>query len=177
MMTTEITIQGVNSVPLAPNIDGRGSLTEIFRRSWDVSADPVQWNLLVSNAGVLRGMKVHVVHTDVVILLSGKTVMGLRDFRAQSTSFRKAEMIEMKPGTTAYIIPAGVGHAFYSSEVSVMLIGVSAYWDLDDELGCRWDDPKLGLSWPDRSPEVSDNDRAAPTVEALERQLATHTFC
>ena len=32
------------------------------------------------------------------------------------------------------------------------MYGVSKYWDPDDELGVRWDDPALGILWP---PEAS----------------------
>lgn len=175
-MSSIVPIAGVSRIQLVPNVDERGSLTEVFRRSWNESAEPRQWNLLVSSARVMRGMKVHLVHTDVVVLVAGRAMMVLRDFRHDSPSFRTAESIELVPGADAYVIPPGVGHAFYSSVGSTMLIGVSRYWDRDDELGCRWDDDALGIDWPDRHPIVSENDRGLPSVDALERITATNRF-
>ena len=169
-------IFGVTSIPLEPHPDDRGSFTEVFRRSWDARPDPQQWNLMNSKPRVLRGMHVHLVHTDVCILLAGRSLMALRDFRHESPTFRAAEIVDMKAGAEAWVLPPGVGHAFYSLADSSLLIGVSHYWNTDDELGCRWDDPAIGIDWPDPDPLISERDRDASTVAALEEVTATQRF-
>ncbi|HWW62926.1 MAG TPA: dTDP-4-dehydrorhamnose 3,5-epimerase family protein, partial [Thermoanaerobaculia bacterium] len=161
-------------IPLVAHADERGSLTEIFRKSWDARAEPLQWNLLVSNARVLRGMKMHPVHTDVVVLVTGRALLVLRDFRHDSPTFRATESMAMEAGADAFVIPPGVGHAFYFFAASALLVGVSNYWDVDDELGCQWSD--IDVDWPDREPLVSPNDLAQPSAEALEQFTASRSF-
>src|SRR6185436_14600685 len=72
----------------------------------------------------------------------------------------------------AIVIPPGVGHGFFSAEASVVMYGVSKYWDPDDELGVRWDDPALGIPWPPEASAalVSGRDAGFPSLaEAGER--------
>lgn len=121
-------------------------------------------------------MKLHLVHTDVCVLLTGRTLLAVRDFRHESPTFRMADVIEMKAGAEAYVVPPGVGHAFYSMTESTLLVGVSHYWDLDDELGCRWNDPAMGIDWPDADPLLSENDLNVSSVAALEEATAGHRF-
>src|SRR3990170_6547130 len=72
---------GVRLLPLEMNRDDRGVFTEVFRRSWDIGMEPVQWNFVTSQAGVLRGVHVHVRHVDYLIVLEGRASIGLRDLR------------------------------------------------------------------------------------------------
>jgi dTDP-4-dehydrorhamnose 3,5-epimerase len=44
--------------------DDLGALTEVFRESWDTGVAPSQWNVTVSQPGALRGVHVHLEHTD-----------------------------------------------------------------------------------------------------------------
>src|SRR3972149_836293 len=75
---------GVRLLPLEMNRDDRGVFTEVFRRSWDIGVEPVQWNFVTSQAGVLRGVHVHVRHVDYLIVLEGRASIGLRDLRRGS---------------------------------------------------------------------------------------------
>src|SRR6266550_587769 len=61
-------LQGVTLRSLQTHHDERGSLTELFRASWETGIDAVQWNHSVSKARVLRGVHVHVKHADYLIL-------------------------------------------------------------------------------------------------------------
>lgn len=49
---------------LTTHSDHRGALTEIFRKEWQTGIEPVQWNFVHSQPNVLRGVHVHVLHTD-----------------------------------------------------------------------------------------------------------------
>src|SRR3989304_9839168 len=75
---------GVRLLPLQMNRDDRGVFTEVFRRSWDTGIEPVQWNFVRSQAGVLRGGHVHVRPVDYLIVLEGRASIGLRDLRRGS---------------------------------------------------------------------------------------------
>jgi dTDP-4-dehydrorhamnose 3,5-epimerase len=48
---------------------------------------------------------------------------------------------------------------------------VDHYWNLADELGCRWDDPELGLAWPTTDPLLSPRDAAAPSYAEMARDF------
>ncbi len=62
---------------LTAHVDGRGSVTEIFRSSWGVAMH--QWTVLTLGTRVVRGPSVHRTHSDAVIALSGVLQIGLRD--------------------------------------------------------------------------------------------------
>ena len=83
-----ITDQPVNRLPdgvqihrLAPHNDLRGSVTELYRENWDLGCRLVQLNAVISTAGVLRGVHVHIRHVDHLVLLAGRMVLGLHDMR------------------------------------------------------------------------------------------------
>ena len=166
---------GVKILRLEPHGDSRGVLTELFRSEWAVGMEPVQWNLVRSRADVLRGFHVHVRHSDYLILVDGKMLLGLKDLRDDSpTSGAVSLLTATSDMPQAFVIPPGVGHGFYFPEPSIHVYAVSHYWNMDDELGCRWDDPDLGVDWPTKTPELSERDINAPSyaqlIDALRRR-------
>lgn len=164
---------GVQRRRLTMHGDARGIFTEVFRNSWDTGITPVQWNVVSSRAGVLRGVHVHVRHDDYLILLQGRASIGLRDLRLGSPTEGLAVLLELRPEEPeALTIPRGVAHGFYFHEPSIHIYSVSRYWDLADELGCHWADPALGIPWPMNHAQVSDRDASAPPLEELLAQLA-----
>jgi len=159
---------GVTLESLHTNIDHRGSLTEIFRQSWATSIAPVQWNAVATNPGVLRGVHVHVVHFDYMIVLTGRASVGLRDLRSGSPTEGMATIVELcGEELSALTIPPGVAHGFYIHDPSLHVYAVSDYWDPADELGCCWSDPALEIQWPTTSPILSERDAAAGPLSAL----------
>jgi len=164
--------QGVSLRSLQTRHDERGSLTELFRASEVAGIDVVQWNYSESKARVLRGVHVHVKHADYLILLRGHATIGLRDLRIGSPTESMIALVEMQ-GTRlhALIIPPGVAHGFYFHEPSAHVYAVSEYWDKQDELGCRWADPELGINWPDVAPLISERDAALPSLRELIESL------
>jgi dTDP-4-dehydrorhamnose 3,5-epimerase len=87
--------EGVVIRALAIHRDERGWLTEIFRREWPTGIAPVQWNAVRSAAGMLRGVHVHVHHTDHIALLQGRAGFGLHDLRPASPTFGRTALIEI----------------------------------------------------------------------------------
>ena len=159
---------GVALRPLDMNRDLRGSFTEVFREEWDTGISPVQWNIVSSEAGTLRGVHVHIRHDDYLTTLRGRASVGLRDLRRGSPTEGVSALVELaEDPLTALLIPHGVAHGFYCLRASSQVYGVSRYWDTRDELGCRWDDPALNLRWPCAAPILSPRDRTAGSFEAL----------
>ena len=158
--------------PLTAHADSRGSLTEIYREAWDLGCRPVQLNAMASVADSLRGVHVHVTHADHLTLVGGRMLLGLHDLRGWSPTAGLSRSIELDAKQPcAVVIPVGVAHGFYFSEASVLVYGVSHYWNRADELGCRWDDPALGLRWPTTAPLLSERDRLAPDYATLRGQF------
>lgn len=163
--------------PLANHPDLRGRLTEIFRREWRSGIDPLQWNLLHSHAGVLRGMNVHLKHDDYYVLASGSLTLGLYDLRRSSPTYgMSATMMLSSEAPCSVVVPIGVLHGTLYHENSVMLTGRSAYFDPTDDLGCVWSDPALRVNWPPADPILLPRDAERPSLAELDSELAALGF-
>ena len=166
---------GVQRTELRMHRDERGWLTEVFRDEWRTGIHPVQWNMVYSHPGTLRGFHVHLAHYDYLIVPKGRLILGLKDLRSRSPTFQLSVMLDLSaehPETVT--IPPGVGHGFFFPAESILFYSVSEYWNPDDELGCRWDDPGLGLAWPVTSPLLSERDRTAPSLDELMTLVQKH---
>lgn len=163
---------GVQLRPLEPHADSRGCFTELHRGEWGVGVQPVQWNAVRTQAGVLRGVHVHPRHDDYLIVFGGHAAVGLRDLREDSPSAGLGACLDLRGDAPAGLtIPHGVAHGFYFHERSLHIYAVSHYWDVGDELGCRWDDDELGIPWPQSEAVISPRDAALPSLAVLEDRL------
>jgi len=156
--------------PLQTLPDERGTFTEIYRREWVPGEPAVQWNLVRSDGGVMRGVKVHPRHDDYLVVGDGTVIVGLRDLRRNSPTFGLTALLELRASELSVLtIPAGIAHGLYTPEPSLFLIGVTRYHDPDDEVTCRWDDPALGIPWPVTAARISPSDaRGLPLDEVIE---------
>lgn len=154
--------------PLVPHRDERGTFLELYREEWQTGVDPVQWNAVDTETGVLRGVHVHPRHDDYLVVIRGSATVGVRDLRDGSSTEGAAACVELSgEHPTAISIPHGVAHGFYFHQPSTHIYAVSAYWNLTDELGCRWDDPALEIPWPQREARISPRDTALPSLNVL----------
>jgi len=162
-----VEIDGVILRPLEPQRDGRGELVELCRHVWVEPEVPVQWNLVVNSARVLRGIHWHEHHTDHIAPVFGGLHAALVDLRPGSPTELVSEVVELDAREPALVtIPAGVGHGFYSERESAVLYAVTRYWDPTDEFGVQWDDPALGIDWPPgaATATVSERDQLMPAL-------------
>lgn len=151
---------GVSLLQLAPHEDDRGVFTELYRTSWEPGVAPVQWNAVRSHANVLRGVHAHLRHADYLTLVLGTATIGLHDLRSGSPTEGLGTTVELDAReAAALVIPVGVAHGFFFHEPSIHVYAVSHEFDPADELGCRWDDPGLGIAWPCSEPLLSARDR------------------
>ena len=168
---------GVTVRSLDVHPDARGRLTEIFRRTWNSGVDPVQWNLLHSHGNVMRGMNVHLKHDDYYVLAMGRLTLALYDLRRSSPTYGVSTMMELSSDRLeVVIVPIGVLHGTLYHEPSVMLTGRSNYYDPEDDLGCLWSDPMLGVAWRTRDPILVGRDAERPSLQQLEAELARIGF-
>ncbi len=140
-------------VALESHEDDRGRFTEVFAQHWDTGIDPVQWSVVTSVAGTLRGMHLHRRHTEYLHVVSGHLSIG-----PVRRPARLAHRGRARPATScsadvpAFLtFPEGLVHGWLAHEPTVHLQAVSeAYVSYagDDNEGCHWSDPDLGLTWP-----------------------------
>src|SRR3954454_12176944 len=110
-------IEGVEIHPLDAHRDDRGSFTEMFRDDWGTGIRPVQWNILHSATGALRGMHIHHRHEDYQDVLSGRVTVALADLRRDHP--RAGVAVESSFDDPCwFLVPRGVAHGFYFHEPS-----------------------------------------------------------
>lgn len=163
---------GVELRPMVLHRDARGDVVEIFRDEWSHGVRPLQWTLVSSNPGVLRGVHVHPRHDDYAIVIVGHASLGLRDLRPGSPTEGWACLLDLRgEAPQAVIVPHGVAHGLYFHQPTTFLLGVSEYFDMADELGCHWADPALEIDWPVTAPLVSERDAGLPPMAALRESI------
>lgn len=165
---------GVLHRAITVHADERGSLSEIFRTEWPTGIAPLQWNLVKSAGNVMRGVHVHPHHVDYLTVAHGTMHIALVDMRTDSPTHKLATIVVLTgddPHTLT--IPNGVAHGFWFPAPATFFYAVDHYWSLADELGCRWDDPELGIPWPATmaDPQLSPRDEDAGTFAELQDQF------
>ena len=159
---------GVLLQPLDPREDDRGTFTELFRNSWPLEVRPAQWNVVRSLPHVLRGVHAHWRHADYLTVVAGRATIGLHDLRDGSATDGLGATVELSSDrAAALVVPPGVAHGFYFHELSLHVYAVDHEWDPADELGCRWDEPELGIEWPFQRPILSPRDEGLGTLSEL----------
>jgi dTDP-4-dehydrorhamnose 3,5-epimerase len=167
-------IDGARLLPLEPHPDERGSFTEVFSAQWDTGIGPVQWSIVRSAPGVLRGMHLHRRHDEYIHVIEGRATIGLYDLRPDSPTSGCSAVYELDAAEPACLtFPAGIVHGWLFHEPSVHLQAVSetyADYGEDDNLGCHWSDLELGIDWPVEPTIVSARSSAFPSLAELRRQ-------
>ena len=126
-------------------------------------------SLIRNRPNVIRGMHVHPVHADFLVVTEGEMLLAVHDIRPGSRSRGKSGVLRLcgERLTAVYIRP-GIVHGFYSARGSTVVVGVTRAWHGQGEFQCRWDDPDLGLQWPQiRDPQLSERDRDAGSFASM----------
>jgi dTDP-4-dehydrorhamnose 3,5-epimerase len=154
--------------------DQRGAFSELWRESLTSEigdARFVQANLSRSRAGVLRGMHFHRRQVDLWVLVEGRAIVANTDLRplfnpAGGDAARRPEsqLLTLEPGDALYI-PRLVAHGFWAAKDMALVYLVSDEYDSSDELGFAWNDPAVGIEWPDRLPTLSERDQQNPRLD------------
>lgn len=159
--------------------DERGFFVETYRES--VLADAglntewVQDNHARSTRGVLRGMHFSVDpgQAKLVRCARGRVLDVVVDIRRGSPTFGHWAALELDEdsGRQAYV-PLGFAHGYYVlSEVADVVYKCSAYYDGAKERGIRFDDPAVGIDWPQGERIVSARDTQAPLLSDIRDDL------
>ena len=169
-------IAGARLRPLDVKRDARGSFTEIFYSSWDTGIAPAQWSLVRSAPGVLRGMHLHRRHDEYFLVVAGRASVGLKDLRPGSPTHGVSSLYELDGELPACLsFPRGILHGWYFHAETLHVQAVSetySEYGEDDNLGCHWSDPALGIPWPERPTLVAARAAAFPPLATLLEQTA-----
>jgi dTDP-4-dehydrorhamnose 3,5-epimerase len=164
------------TVLASPTVHGdeRGFFMETYRRS-DYAAigigdEFVQDNHSRSRRGVVRGMHFQPGQAKLVRCARGAILDVLVDIRPGSPSFGDWEGFELSDANGRQLYcPAGFAHGFcVISDLADVVYKVSTYYDPAAESGFRFDDPDVGIEWPDVELTPSQRDQTAPTLAQLE---------
>jgi dTDP-4-dehydrorhamnose 3,5-epimerase len=159
--------------------DDRGYFSEILRldRLFEHTGplNFVQDNQSFSvRQGTIRGL-----HFQTEPFAQGKLVRCLAgslfdvavDLRSGSPTFGQWVAVTLTPEANNQLwIPAGFGHGFSTLEPnSVIAYRVTNYYSAEHDKGVAWDDPQIGIKWPDGAdPEtLSAKDRRQPRLGDL----------
>ena len=101
------------------------------------------------------------------------------DIRPESPAFGRWEGLELDDETHRQLYcPDGFAHGFcVLSDVADVIYRCSAYYEPEREGGFRYDDPDVGIRWPELEFTISERDRQAPALSELGRsapQQAAH---
>jgi len=165
-------------VLLAPEVHGdeRGFFMETFRQdvwsSHGVDGPFVQDNHSRSRRGTLRGIHFQTSpgQGKLVRVARGRVFDVVVDLRRQSPTFGEWEAFELDDvGAHQLWIPIGFGHGFcVLSETADFVYKCTSYYDPATESGIRFDDPEVGIEWPEDVELIySERDRAAPSLSHL----------
>jgi dTDP-4-dehydrorhamnose 3,5-epimerase len=179
MQTLEIKLKG--PVLLAPAVHGdeRGFFVETFRASrlqeLGVAVEFVQDNHSRSRQGVVRGMHFQPGQAKLVRCSRGAILDVLVDIRPASEQFGEWEAVQLDDVSHHQLfVPDGFAHGFcVLSEIADVAYKVTTYYDPAAESGFSYEDPEVGIEWPDVDSLVgSERDRAAPTLAELAPSLS-----
>ena len=159
--------------------DERGYFSEIFRLNLFLERAPgiqfVQDNQSLSaRAGTIRGIHFQshpAAQGKLVRCLAGKLVDVVVDLRAGSPTYGRWNSVILSPEDNNQLwVPVGFGHAFCTLEPnSVISYRVTSYYSPEHDKGVAWDDPVIGIVWPEvADPEtLSAKDRRQPSLAEL----------
>jgi len=161
--------------------DERGFFIESYRaNAWaqhGIADTFVQDNHSRSRRGVLRGMhfSIGAGQAKLVRCARGRIFDVVVDLRRASPTFGEWEGFELDDELHRQLyIPVGFAHGFcVLSEIADVTYKCSTYYSADVERGFAYDDPEVGIAWPqDIALLVSRRDVEAPTLREIAGELA-----
>ncbi|MBT9493266.1 MAG: dTDP-4-dehydrorhamnose 3,5-epimerase [Paucibacter sp.] len=156
--------------------DARGFFSEswsekVFNQAVGTQVRFVQDNHSRSARGVLRGLHFQLPpHTQgkLVRVVSGAVFDVAVDIRRSSPNFGRWGGVELSAENQRQLwVPPGFAHGFLVlSETADFLYKTTDYYAPQCEGAVRWDDPAIGIEWPDTgiTAMLADKDAKAPLL-------------
>jgi dTDP-4-dehydrorhamnose 3,5-epimerase len=180
MIVEELSIDGPLLVRPRVFGDERGYFLETYQETRYAEAGlPTRWvqdNLSLSQPGVLRGM--HFQHPNgqgkLVTVLRGAVKDVIVDIRPESTTFGHHEECTLDGDSKTQLwVPPGFAHGFVTLEPDTLFhYKVTEFWAPECEHTLAYDDPSVGIAWPEMDLVISQKDQQGISLEQV-RELVS----
>lgn len=145
--------------------DSRGYFMETYRKDQfeeaGITCEFVQDNQSSSTKGVLRGMHFQNEYPQakLVRVIKGRVFDAAVDLRAGSATFGKWFGVELSDeNKKMFFIPRGFAHGFLVlSDTAEFVYKCDDFYHPGDDGGLRYNDPEIGIVWPDEISEAEMN--------------------
>ena len=152
-------IEGLYIITPAVYGDGRGYFSETYNQQDMIAAgltmNFVQDNESVSTKGVLRGLHFQKTHPQgkLVRVMEGRVFDVVVDLRQNSPTFGQWFGVELtEDNHKQFYISPGFAHGFLVlSERAKFAYKCTDFYHPEDEGGLAWNDPDIGIEWPELS--------------------------
>jgi dTDP-4-dehydrorhamnose 3,5-epimerase len=172
---TELSIPGAFSIDPERHVDERGSFARLFCADefaqHGLSPAVAQASISVNRArGTLRGLHYQMApHGECKLIRCsrGSIFDVLVDVRPESRAYCSWVGLELtsESGRMLYA-PEGVAHGFLTLEDGCEIhYQISVPYASQSALGVRWDDPRVGIAWPEKVSVISPRDAGFPDIE------------
>ena len=150
-------IEGLCVITPAVHGDNRGYFMETYSQR-DMEENGIQINFVQDNQsmsikGVLRGLhfQKNFPQTKLVRVIKGSVFDVAVDLRKESKTFGKWYGIELtEENKKQFLIPRGFAHGFLVlSDVAEFCYKCDDFYHANDEGGLAWNDPAIGIQWPE----------------------------
>ena len=149
-------IEGLCVITPAVHGDSRGYFMETYSQR-DMEENGiyitfVQDNQSMSTKGVLRGLhfQKNFPQTKLVRVIKGSVFDVAVDLRPGSATYGKWYGVELtEENKKQFLIPRGFAHGFLVlSEIAEFCYKCDEFYHANDEGGLAWNDPDIGIAWP-----------------------------
>jgi len=150
-------IEGLCVITPAVHGDNRGYFMETYsQRDMEeagINIVFVQDNQSCSTKGVLRGLhfQKQFPQTKLVRAIKGRVFDVAVDLRKDSKTYGKWYGVELtEENKKQFLIPKGFAHGFLVlSDIAEFCYKCDAFYHPNDEGGMAWNDPEIGIKWPE----------------------------
>lgn len=157
IQVTKCPIKGLYIIKPAVRADGRGYFMETYNQNdmHEAGLDMVfvQDNQSMSTKGVLRGLHFQKQYPQgkLVRVIKGRVFDVAVDLRSDSETYGKWYGVELtEENKKQFYIPEGFAHGFLVlSETAEFCYKVTDFYRPGDEGGLAWNDPEIGIDWPE----------------------------
>ena len=158
-------IEGLCVITPAVHGDNRGYFMETYsqRDMEEAGIDIVfvQDNQSCSTKGVLRGLhfQKQFPQTKLVRAIRGRVFDVAVDLRKDSNTYGKWYGVELtEENKKQFLIPKGFAHGFLVlSDIAEFCYKCDDFYHPNDEGGMAWNDPAIGIDWPELTGEYAGN--------------------
>ena len=146
--------------------DHRGMYVETFNKEDykknNINIDFVRDDISTSVKNVLRGLHYDGKTWKLIHCMYGEIFFVVADMRKDSDQYLKWQAFTLTSDNRHQVlVPPGFANGHYViSAHCIFHYKMSEYYDPENEIGVKWNDPKLNINWPAKDPILSQKDSA-----------------